>query len=184
MMYAIALLPALFVILWGVKNDNRGELQGCAIVCGLLGVLTGSPIFIGLDVAAVIGGYFVAVAVQDQRAKRRRSPVNARSAPMHKVERVSSPVQPPKKPGWLYALASWGWVVVVVAIGIYIMVAGYLATSRAQIEAPRPVGQTHLQQTPAATEARPTATAKSAKDLRNCLDLPTNNQIVACTEGR
>lgn len=60
MVFLIALVPAFVVLMVGFVTRRKGPTLTAAILAALLGALTGSPVYMALDLVCVLVAYLVA----------------------------------------------------------------------------------------------------------------------------
>lgn len=60
MVFLIAIIPALFVFVVGVMSASKSTTRAWAIIAALLGIFTGNPAFMALDLMAVAIAYGMA----------------------------------------------------------------------------------------------------------------------------
>jgi hypothetical protein len=85
MVFLIAIIPALFVFAVGVMSASKFKTRASAIIAALLGVFTGNPTFMAIDLVAVVIAYGL-VSVTWSKAGTRAPPPY-----------VQKPVIPPPK---------------------------------------------------------------------------------------
>jgi hypothetical protein len=62
MVFLIALVPAMVVLAVGFLTRRKGPTLMAAILMAILGAITGSPVYMALDLVCVLVGYLVATS--------------------------------------------------------------------------------------------------------------------------
>jgi multisubunit Na+/H+ antiporter MnhC subunit len=71
----LALAHAIPVFIVAVSTNSKPAVIGTAIIMGLIGALTGSPLYIGLDLAAVsIGAWLSLTGISNTNSKPSNKP--------------------------------------------------------------------------------------------------------------
>lgn len=92
MVFLIAIIPALIVFMVGIGSASKSKTRAWAIIAVLLGVFTGNPAFMVLDLVAVAIAYGIASLAWHKPDASALSPPNT-PAPIPDVEpTVRSPV--------------------------------------------------------------------------------------------
>ena len=67
----IAAMLGLPVLITAIVSNSRANLNAAAIIMGVLGILTGHPMFMAADLFAVAIAYFWGVSIQNNRKNAR-----------------------------------------------------------------------------------------------------------------
>jgi hypothetical protein len=104
--FLIAAIPAGIVAWVGIHTTSRAALWGAAIAAGLFGIVTGNPIYIGVDLLGVAIGLYIG-HIEQTRLKRSRHEESPPSQPS--PSRASTPTE--KKDS-----GNFGWLIILIAV--------------------------------------------------------------------
>ncbi len=181
MILLIALIPAVIVFLVAVGTESKAKTTVAALIAAALGVFTGNPAYMVLDVAAVGFAYWLAMSVVWDTTKPKTSTTVATPAPTPVVNKADSD--------------SYSAVVVIAVLGVF----AYLSFSSSSSHRP-PSEQTQSASTqptapvqkpyiapqlspvppPDTVQKQPKRAPKAP--LQRCLEIRSEDKMVACLE--
>lgn len=107
--FAIAAIPAACVAWVGYNSTSLAALWGAAIVAVLLGIVTGNPVFVGLDLVAVAFGFYIGNIEQSKkRAKFRPSAKPVPTPP----QIIAPPADKKSSDSWVFWIVGATFVVI------------------------------------------------------------------------
>ena len=193
MVFLIAIVPALFVFVVGAMSASKSKTRAWAIIAALLGIFTGNPAFMAIDLVAVAIAYGLASLAWSKAGTRGPSP-----QPMPAPQPVTLPPTPPHAPP--KSSDSNASVILVISLAALCLFLFYSSGSNqpktTAYQTPQPVPSSHYKVSKpnevvkAANTSKPekpavrkeTPVRKRAVTVVDCLKIVDDQAMVRCME--
>lgn len=192
MIALIALVPALIVFLVGIGTGSKSKTATAALIAAVVGVMTGNPLYMLLDVAATAAAYALAMSMMS----------GGKSNPSPAAKRFPVVVQPPAQPApppipVTQNGSSDSWVIGLGIVGVAVFLILKFNSPSQPLATPqnKPVPAVYSQPRDAAQPVtsplppkngqnghKKSIPKKNDQTLESCLKLISNDAMVRCLE--
>ena len=181
LIFAIAAVPAAFVLFVADKTRSKSAIVLTATVAAAVGVLTGNPAYLGLDLIFVGIALFIAWNIAKTPLQRTPEEIERR-----RLERIQAEEAQAK---WDKAVNEFIFIALLVGLGVMVLTFKYWLPIVAPMQSqPQPAIQppasavTPQARPPQKSAPKPAPAQRQPRSVEQCLKIADESAMVRCLE--